>query len=349
MHEYDLVHIHPGNARAQQQLDGLLHAAGIKRDAHLDYTVGLFDENGQLLATGSTFASTLRCLAISPAHQGEGLLKHIVNFLVERQTERGYSEIFLYTKCEAAHFFEDLGFAEIARVPRQLVFMSNRRRAFPDYLAALKRNAAVPGRNISAIVMNANPFTLGHLHLLERASFESDLVHCFVVSEDTSLVPAAVRYDLVRKGCAHLANIMCHPTGQYMVSNATFPSYFLKDDRQVTETHARLDIEIFMQIARVLNINRRFVGEEPTSGITQIYNEVMQECLPSHGISLTVLPRAHAGRTIISASTVRQMIHDRQLDEIRAFVPHSTYAFFTSEAGKAVIQRIQESTHVIHD
>ncbi len=349
MQAYDLVPIRPHDVRAQQQLDALLSVAGIKRDQRLDYTVGLFDESNRLLATGSIFASTLRCLAVDPNHQGEGLLNGIVNFLIERQTERGYGEVFLYTKCETARFFQDLGFAEIARVPARLVFMSNRPRAFTDFLSALKRNAAVPGRNISAVVMNANPFTLGHLHLLERASFASDLVHCFVVSEDASLVPADVRYKLVRQGCAHLPNVMCHPTGQYMVSNATFPSYFLKDDRQVTETQARLDIEVFARIAETLSVTRRFVGEEPTSGITQIYNDIMAEYLPQHGIELTVLPRAKVGRTLISASTVRQMIHDGQLDDIRPYVPYTTYAFFTSDEGQAVVRRIQETSRVIHD
>lgn len=36
--------------------------------------------------------------------------------------------------------------------------------------------------------MNANPFTLGHEHLVKRASEENDLVYVFVVANDVSLL-----------------------------------------------------------------------------------------------------------------------------------------------------------------
>ena len=42
---------------------------------------------------------------------------------------------------------------------------------------------------VAAIVMNANPFTLGHQYLVEKAAAENDLVHLFMVSEDASLFP----------------------------------------------------------------------------------------------------------------------------------------------------------------
>ena len=45
--------------------------------------------------------------------------------------------------------------------------------------------------------MNANPFTLGHLYLIEKAAAQSDLLHIFIVSEDVSLVPFQVRRRLV--------------------------------------------------------------------------------------------------------------------------------------------------------
>ena len=81
--------------------------------------------------------------------------------------------------------------------------------------------------------MNANPFTLGHLSLVERAAKECDTVHLFVLSEEASLVPFDVRWKLVTEGVAHLSNVICHPSGPYMISSATFPSYFLKDEQAV--------------------------------------------------------------------------------------------------------------------
>ena len=55
--------------------------------------------------------------------------------------------------------------------------------------------------------MNANPFTLGHQYLVEKASSENDVLHLFIVSDDSSLVPFEVRKKLVIEGTKHLKNI----------------------------------------------------------------------------------------------------------------------------------------------
>ena len=89
--------------------------------------------------------------------------------------------------------------------------------------------------------MNANPFTLGHQYLVETAAASCDLLHLFIVSEDSSLVPFSVRKKLVMEGTAHLSNICYHESGPYIISSATFPSYFQKDETAVIESHARLD------------------------------------------------------------------------------------------------------------
>ena len=102
--------------------------------------------------------------------------------------------------------------------------------------------------------MNANPFTLGHQHLVECAAEEYDFVHVFVLSEDASLVPFSVRKMLVEKGISHLPNVICHESGPYMISSATFPSYFLKDEDAVIKAHVRLDIEVFSKIAEILSV-----------------------------------------------------------------------------------------------
>ncbi|MEG1605218.1 MAG: [citrate (pro-3S)-lyase] ligase [Clostridia bacterium] len=348
MDTFDPVVVRPENRRAQQALEALLARAGIALDKNLDYSLGLVDQEGKMVATGSAYRGTLRCMAVDQAYQGQGLLARVLTSLLERQVEMGYLETFLYTKCETARFFGDLGFYEIERVPGRVVFMSNRRNAFRAYLSSLEASRASADR-IASVVMNANPFTLGHLALLERAARENDVVECFVVSEDVSLIPFDVRFDLVRAGCAALPNVRLHPSGNYIVSSATFPSYFLKDQQVITQAHARLDIRIFGHIARALGITRRYVGEEPFSAITQIYNDIMALELPQCGVQLTVMARAAGQGGIISASRVRQYLHDGALAAIRPFVPATTYAFFESEKGQAIVRRIQEASRVVHD
>lgn len=162
------------NKRLLSQVDQLLQKEGIRRDGNLDYICGMYDEDYNLVATGSCFHNTIRCLAVSHTRQGEGLLNQIVSHLMEVQAQRGNYHVFLYTKPSSAKFFGDLVFYEIARVEGKLVFMENRRRGFSDFCNALTpRNGA--GKT-AAIVMNANPFTRGHRYLVEQAAKEEERI-----------------------------------------------------------------------------------------------------------------------------------------------------------------------------
>mgnify|MGYP002626294194 CR=1 FL=1 len=303
MSDYAVTQVLPGDQRALAAVDRLLQREGIHRDRNLDYICALMDEDGNAVATGSCFGSTLRCFAVSGEHQGEGLLNEVVSHLIACQAARGNFHLFLYTKPEAARFFGDLGFYEIARVSEKLVFMENRRDGFSGYLQELARTKR-PGKS-AAVVMNANPFTLGHQYLTEQAAATCDTLHLFIVSEDLSLFPFAVRRRLVEEGTAHLPNIVLHDCGSYIISSATFPSYFLKDAAEVIEGQARLDLAVFGRIARTLEITDRWVGEEPTSQVTGLYNRIMAEALPQAGIRLHVLPRKTAGGAAISARSAR--------------------------------------------
>ena len=138
MSVYSISKIYPGDHFANNQIQKLLQEEGIRRDPNLDYTCGMYDEDMNIIATGSLFGNTLRCMAVSHQHQGEGLMNEIVTHLIEVQFERGNTHLFLYTKYDTAKFFKDLGFYEIARVSNQLVFMENRRTGFSDYLKELK-------------------------------------------------------------------------------------------------------------------------------------------------------------------------------------------------------------------
>ena len=228
MSNYNIAKIYPNDRFANSQIEKLLQEEGIRRDPNLDYTCGMYDEDMNIIATGSLFGNTLRCMAVSHLHQGEGLMNEIVTHLIEIQFERGNTHLFLYTKCNTAKFFGDLGFSEIARVSDQLVFMENKRTGFPDYLKKLQNSCAenIAGysenvKNVAALVMNANPFTNGHLYLVEKAAAENDILHLFMVSEDASLVPYSVRKRLIMEATSHLPNICYHESGPYIISNAT--------------------------------------------------------------------------------------------------------------------------------
>ena len=371
----------------QAEVDALLEREGIHRDQHLDYTAAMLDEDYHVIATGSLFGNTLRCMAVSSDHQGESLMNAIVSHLIEVQYSRGNYHLFLYTKCDSARFFGNLGFYEITRVPEEnIVFMENKRTGFRDYLAALQRetqqaettardeaNAGEPGPShpaevvmapggscaagpaalnqrgrVGAIVMNANPFTLGHRYLVEQARAACGVLHLFMVSEDVSLVPFSVRKKLIMEGTKDIPGIIYHEAGSYIISSATFPAYFQKGDNAVIRSQAGIDARIFTQIAAALCITDRFVGDEPTSVVTGIYNEILSTALPEAGVACHIIPRKEADGKAISASTVRSCIHDGRLEDIRGLVPETTYRYFASPEAAAVIGRIRAAEEVVH-
>lgn len=348
MHEsYSISEIHLDDTRRLAEVDALLSQEGINRDAHLDYICGILDETGQIIATGSCFDHTLRCFAVSREHQGEGLLSDLLSHLIAIQFQRGHTHLFLYTKPKSAHFFSDLGFYEIARVPGMLVFMENRRNGFSEYLKGLT-DGLEDIEASAAVVMNANPFTLGHQYLVESAASRCKALHLFVLSEDASLVPFSVRKKLVEEGCAHLSNVIVHDSGPYLISHATFPSYFLKEETAVIQGHAFLDLAVFARIASALHITERYVGDEPTSLVTGIYNRIMAEELPRYGIDCHILPRKKAGNSAISASVARLCLQSGDWNRFRTLVPDSTYHYFISPEARPVIQKIQNAEQVIH-
>ena len=346
MSEYALTQVSLSDKRMLAQVDALLVENGITRDANLDYICAMVDEENRVIATGSCFGATLRCFAVSQQHQGEGLLNEVVSHLMEYQMARGYTHLFLYTKIKSAKFFQSLGFYEIARVDGTLVFMENRRNGFPSYLSRLEKTAR-PGVS-GAIVMNANPFTLGHQYLVETAASRCDTLHLFLLSEDASLVPFGVRKQLVQAGTAHLKNVVLHDSGPYIISNATFPSYFLKDDAAVIQGHAKLDLTIFVRIARALGVTVRFVGEEPTSQVTGLYNEIMAAQLPENGIDCVILPRKEALGKAISASTVRAALQAGDWQTLSQLVPQTTLDYFRSSEAEPVLRRIRSAENVVH-
>ncbi|EOL45747.1 [citrate (pro-3S)-lyase] ligase [Enterococcus caccae] len=309
---------------AKQQWSDFLINADLIPDDQLDYTIGIYDQE-KLIGTGSIFRNILKCIAIDSSYQNENLLSQIVQALRERLQETGYQHYFLYTKPKTSKLFRSLGFTEIAATA-ELVFMEQGFPDFEDYLVELKKHQQMTEQN-AAIVMNANPFTNGHLYLVTEAAKCAQTVYLFVLSEERSLFDAKTRFKLVKEGVKHLSNVVVLPTREYMVSSATFPSYFLKNQAKenIARVQAELDATLFKEkIAPVLNITKRFVGEEPLSPVTNIYNQAMENVFSS-ALNLIILPRKKVDDEVISASRVRALMKEQAYEEIKSLVPNSTF------------------------
>jgi [citrate (pro-3S)-lyase] ligase len=325
--------------RSIKNVETFLMCQELKLDKGLEYITAI-EADDKLVAVGGFEGSVLKCIAVDDEHKGMGLSNKIVSELVSEEYSRGNSDLFIFTKPKNYKLFSSMGFYKIEEANNSVVLLENNRSVLKKYIETLK-STKIDGKIISSIVVNCNPFTLGHKYLIEKASKESDVLHVFVVSEDKSVFPADIRFKLVKEGTQHLKNVVLHKTGNYVISNATFPTYFIKKEDEAVKSQTILDIKIFGRyIVRSLGINRRYVGEEKNDEVTKIYNDTMKELLPSFGVEVIEVPRLKVDNEIVSASKVRTLIKLGKIPTLKKLLPEVTYKFITSEAANKIIKNI---------
>lgn len=195
---------------------------------------------------------------------------------------------------------------------------------FAAYIKYLREHRT-GGANNGAIVMNCNPFTLGHRYLIETAVRQVDDLFIFVVEEDKSFFPFADRLELVRKGVADLPNVHVLRSGQFIISALTFPGYFYKDENKDVIVDTSQDVDLFAHyIAPELGIAVRFAGEEPLDPVTRQYNETMAERLLVYGVRFCEIKRKTDAQNVISASRVRAAIKEGDWECVGELVPQTT-------------------------
>lgn len=287
----------------------LLTRAGLAVDRQVDVTYGMF-ERDELVATASLSGEIIKCVAVAPEAQSENLLAPLMQAVFAHLADDDSHHAFVYTKPDTQAFFQSLGFKPLAHSDAAVLL----ERGYPDltvYLQTLQARKR-PG-TAAAIVMNANPFTRGHHYLVAQAASQYATVYVFVLSAERSWFSAEDRLAMVRLGTQALTNVVVVPTRGYLVSSATFPSYFLKEraDLAIARQQAQIDAELFVtKIAPALNIEARFVGEEPLSPVTAVYNQVLAATLGDR-VQLRVLPRLTEKGVPISATAVRHALRTR--------------------------------------
>lgn len=323
----------------------LLHSQNIRTEKNVDATYGLF-EGDRMVATASYYKNIIKCVAIADDFHGGAVFNELLTGILNEIYSKDYEKVYVYTKPDTANGFSAIGFKVIEDVENELVFMEKATKGFTAYIDGLKESF-IDADRIGAIVLNANPFTHGHLYLVEEAAKAVDVLHLFVVSEEASAFPQEIRKKLVANGTAHLPNVHIHDTDSYIVSSATFPAYFLKEESNVAEVQATLDAKIFKyHIAEALGITDRFVGQEPFSPTTEIYNLAMMKVFqgePKPGLpALHVIERKEADGRAISATEVRKLLSEGKINEASQLVPVTTAAFFASRDFDQVKDRLDK-------
>lgn len=319
-----------------QRARALVERSGLSFEESYDNLLGLF-EGGALVAVGARDGNVLKMLSIEASHQGGGVLGELVTELIRLGYADGFDAFFVYTRPGSAPSFEALNFRRLVNHP-QLTLLEYGR-GLERYLEA-QRPLVREGDN-GAVVVNCNPFTLGHRYLIETAAAQVATLYVFVVREDRSAFPFAIRLRLVSEGVADLTNVVVLESSRYAISNLTFPAYFLKKSDPVAQIQMETDLLLFARhIAPFFGIRRRFIGSEPTCRTTRTYGETMKRILPACGVETVQIERRQVGDEAVSAFRVRQAMRREAYESLRELVPESTLAFILSGEGRAIREKL---------
>lgn len=350
---FDNIYPHKVNKNNSEEMKALLEffdAQDLKYESSVEYTVVFLDPNEKIVGTGSFEGNILKCIAVAKEWRERALFSQIVTHLVEVEAERGRYNIFVFTRFENSNIFQGIGLRELSYSDKYFTLFETGFCGIDAYqkeLLKLKVKGK-DGTKAGAIVVNCNPFTFGHRFLIESAASKVNHLYLIVVEEDRSLFPFKVRFELVKKGVKDIRNVTLIKGGKYVISQYTFPTYFLRDESQkeIARAQSELDIRLFARwIAPVLNIKYRFVGTEENCKTTELYNLAMKNILPEFGIELIEIKRKKIKdqNLVISASTVRNSIKFGDWGIVKKMVPKTTFDFLISDKAEEIIEKIKKS------
>ncbi len=360
MHE-----LYPAIPRQRRRIEGFLQANGLRYD-DVDYYAALVDESSdEIVAGGGLKGGVIKCVAVADGHKGEAVANQIVSHLIAKANAAGHQCVKLFTKPQNRPLFESLSFRFLAEAPEAILMetgvggiakYSEELRAKSEecncYLLAGRNSVEVDSTKLSVdtvkwsvgvIVMNCNPFTLGHRYLIERSSELVERLYVVVVREDCSMFSYSERKAMVNQGVKDLGNVVVVDGSDYAVSATTFPTYFLKRISDATDTQILLDLDIYLRhIAPALGANVRFVGSEPTDPLTRRYNELMRQQLGDDHIC--EIPRMEKYGSVVSASRVRRAIEANSLWQAIELVPSSTIPYIIAHLATRALQAELDTT-----
>ena len=319
----------------RRQVEDFLGSNGL-RLGEVDLYLAVLSEDGAILAGGGLQRDILKCLAVSAEARSLGLSVPLISRLISVASERGYTNVKVFTKPENRSVFESLGFKLLAEAPKAILMENGR--GLEEYCDYLRGHRAS-----GVIVMNANPFTLGHRYLVEQASLSFRApegrrnLTIIPVKEDASRFPYSERFEMIRTGSGDMADVV--EGSDYQISAATFPTYFLKNLSDAAETQMCLDIDLFgRHIAPALGAHVRFVGTEPADPLTARYNALMKELLPEYGVEVVEISRLTDSESPVTATRVRSLLDAGQFKAASALTPESTWPYLLADLAERALK-----------
>lgn len=368
--------LNPTTPRQRQRIEAFLKRNGLRFD-DMHYYAAVTDDDGEMIAGGGLKGNVIKCVAVDDAHKGEAIANTLISHLIAHANEEGHSNVMLFTKPKNRQLFESLSFRLLAEAP-EAVLMETGIGGINNMVEQLKKireegevckennqeckkeektnlnittpqhlnpstpqplTTTTPLRGV--VVMNCNPFTLGHRYLIEQAAKQVERLFVMVVREDCSLFAYAERKAMVEQGVAHLKNVTVIDGSEYAISQATFPTYFLKRLDDAADTQMLLDLDLFRRhIAPALGATVRFVGTEPTDRLTRRYNQLMHEVLAD----VRETARLEKEGNAVSASRVRKAMEQGDMSTIRQLVPPTTLPYIIAHLATQALQAELDTT-----
>ncbi|WP_444302438.1 GNAT family N-acetyltransferase [Leyella stercorea] len=368
--------LNPTTPRQRQRIEAFLKRNGLRFD-DMHYYAAVTDDDGEMIAGGGLKGNVIKCVAVDDAHKGEAIANTLISHLIAHANEEGHSNVMLFTKPKNRQLFESLSFRLLAEAP-EAVLMETGIGGINNMVEQLKKikeegevckennqeckkeektnlnittpqhlNPSIPQPLTTTtplrgvVVMNCNPFTLGHRYLIEQAAKQVERLFVMVVREDSSLFSYAERKAMVEQGVAHLKNVTVIDGSEYAISQATFPTYFLKRLDDAADTQMLLDLDLFRRhIAPALGATVRFVGTEPTDRLTRRYNQLMHEVLAD----VREIVRLEKEGNAVSASRVRKAMEQGDMSTIRQLVPPTTLPYIIAHLATQALQAELDTT-----
>lgn len=368
--------LNPTTPRQRQRIEAFLKRNGLRFD-DMHYYAAITDDDGEMIAGGGLKGNVIKCVAVDDAHKGEAIANTLISHLIAHANEEGHSNVMLFTKPKNRQLFESLSFRLLAEAP-EAVLMETGIGGINNMVEQLKKikeegevckennqeckkeektnlnittpqhlnpstpqplTTTTPLRGV--VVMNCNPFTLGHRYLIEQAAKQVERLFVMVVREDCSLFAYTERKAMVEQGVAHLKNVTVIDGSEYAISQATFPTYFLKRLDDAAYTQMLLDLDLFRRhIAPALGATVRFVGTEPTDRLTRRYNQLMHEVLAD----VREIVRLEKEGNAVSASRVRKAMEQGDMSTIRQLVPPTTLPYIIAHLATQALQAELDTT-----
>lgn len=328
----ELIQLNPSIPRQRRRIEQFLGDNGLRLD-DVDYYAALVDDTtDEIVAGGGLKGGVIKCVAVADGHKGEAVANQIVSHLIAQANADGHQCVKLFTKPQNQKMFESMSFRLLAEAPKAILMETGIGgiKRYCEELRVKREERRVKSEDMpqsGIIIMNCNPFTLGHRYLIEQAAQQVDTLYILVVREDCSMFGYDERKAMIVRGVAHINNVVVCDGSEYSISATTFPTYFLKCLSDASDTQMTLDIDLFRRhIAPALGATVRFVGTEPDDPLTRRYNELMKSMLPD----VREVARLQQSGVAVSASRVRKAIVENHLALAARLVPPTTVPYIVA-------------------